>query len=195
MAYRNHFEYLHPSPCEYLLTRTRSCFTASYLTLVKNFPDPSEQAVAFSHGRVRSTRKSRIAMAGAIIAAAALLVAACSSPAGRVSLDAPPAATIPAQESPPERQSATPPVSTPAQESVKPGREAKATQVHAAFATRNLMKHLQALQKKLPMRPAETVPRGPPATKHPPVTLRNSCVTPGTSRCGRSSPIGMRTGK
>ncbi|MFC9335006.1 M20/M25/M40 family metallo-hydrolase [Arthrobacter sp. NPDC057009] len=86
-------------------------------------------------------------MAGTIIAAAALLMAACSSPAGRVPLEAPPAVTIPAQESPPQRQPATPPVPTAAPETVKPGAEAKATQVHAAFAKRNLMKHLQALQK------------------------------------------------
>jgi aminopeptidase S len=95
----------------------------------------------------RSTRKSRITMAGAVIAAAALLLASCSSPAGRVPLGAPPAVTIPAQESPPERQPATPQVSTAAPETVKPGPEAKATQVHAAFAKRNLMKHLEALQK------------------------------------------------
>lgn len=76
-----------------------------------------------------------------------MLLAACSSPAGRVPLDAPPAVTIPAEESPPARQPATPPVSTPSPETVRPGPEAKATQVHAAFATRNLMKHLQALQK------------------------------------------------
>lgn len=95
----------------------------------------------------RSTRNSRITMAKAIIAAAALLVAACSSPAGRVPLEAPPAVTIPAQESPPERQPATPQLPTAAPETVKPRPEAKATQVQAAFAKRNLVKHLQALQK------------------------------------------------
>ena len=81
------------------------------------------------------------------MAAAALLVAACSSPAGRVPLQAPPAVTIPAQESPPARPPATPKVSATAPETAKPAPEAKATQVHAAFAKRNLMKHLQALQK------------------------------------------------
>jgi aminopeptidase S len=95
----------------------------------------------------RSTRKSRKTMAGAVIAAAALLVAACSSPAGRVPLEAPPAVTIPARESPPERQPATAQASTAAPQTVKPNPEAKATQVHAAFAKRNLKKHLQALQK------------------------------------------------
>jgi aminopeptidase S len=95
----------------------------------------------------RSTRKSRITMAGAVIAAVALLLASCSSPAGREPLEAPPAVTIPAQESPPERQPPIPQVSTAAPETVKPGPEAKATQVHAAFAKRNLMMHLEALQK------------------------------------------------
>jgi aminopeptidase S len=94
----------------------------------------------------RSTRKSQTTMAGAIIAAAALLVA-CSSPAGRVPLEAPPAVTIPAQEPPPERQPATPQASTAAPQTVKPNPEANATRVHAAFAKRNLMKHLQTLQK------------------------------------------------
>jgi aminopeptidase S len=97
----------------------------------------------------RSMRRPRKTRAGAVIAAVAVLLAACSSPSGKAPAEPPPVVTLPAQESP---QSARPvptvPESvTPAPGTVAPAPKAKASQVHAAFASRNLMKHLEALQK------------------------------------------------
>ncbi|MFE4541216.1 M20/M25/M40 family metallo-hydrolase [Arthrobacter sp. NPDC056727] len=84
-------------------------------------------------------------MAGTVFAVAVVLLAACSSPAQRAPET--PAVTLPADESPRSPSRSAPPTPTAAPETVTPAPKAKASQVHAAFAGRNLMKDLEALQK------------------------------------------------
>jgi aminopeptidase S len=91
---------------------------------------------------LRSMRRPRKTTAGALFAVVVVLLAGCSSPAGKSPAQAPPAVTIPAEESP---QSARPLLTVPG--TVTPAPKGKARQVLAAFAGRNLMKHLEALQK------------------------------------------------
>jgi aminopeptidase S len=55
--------------------------------------------------------------------------------------------TLPAEESPQSPAQPDPPGPSTAPEAVAAAPKAKASQVHAAFAGRNLMKHLEALQK------------------------------------------------
>src|SRR6478735_9460388 len=98
---------------------------------------------------LRSVRRPRKTTAGALFAVVAVLLAGCSSPAAKGPAQAPPAVTIPAEE-PPQSARPLPTVPetvTPAPGTVAPGPKAKASQVLAAFAGRNLMKHLEALQK------------------------------------------------
>jgi aminopeptidase S len=86
-----------------------------------------------------------------VVAGIAMLLQACSVPAARAPLEAPPAVTVPAEESPLEpRPTITPvPTQVPTEvpETVPPAPKAAASQVNAAFAKRDLMKHLEALQK------------------------------------------------
>jgi aminopeptidase S len=83
----------------------------------------------------------------AVVAGIAMLLQACSVPAARAPLEAPPAVTVPAEEPPLEPGPTITPVPTQVPETVPPAPKAAASQVNAAFAKRDLMKHLEALQK------------------------------------------------
>jgi aminopeptidase S len=97
----------------------------------------------------RSMRRPRKTTAGALFAVVVVLLAGCSSPAGKGPAQAAPAVTVPAEESPqsPLPLPTVPETVPPAPATVAPAPKAKASQVLAAFAGRNLMKHLEALQK------------------------------------------------
>jgi aminopeptidase S len=74
-----------------------------------------------------------------------MLMPACSSPSARGPIQPPPAVTLPADEPPhlPTQSARPTPPATPG----TPTPKANAKQVQAAFAGRDVMKHLEALQK------------------------------------------------
>src|SRR5690242_12755158 len=94
----------------------------------------------------RTKRRPRRITAGAVFAVVTVLLAACSAPAGREPPDAP-AVTLPGGERPQLPAPSTRPTRPAAPGSVTSAPKSNANQVQAAFAGRDLMKHLEALQK------------------------------------------------